>query len=290
MANSRLTDIRHGLERRLLPQRILRALEISRERRDLEALDRRTCKVTALSNADEATLRGWLNADLADEWQDVERQMSVIRFGGEAGALNPGDRRALYYLIRALRPASVLEVGTHVSASTSMLSLALKRTRQLDSAFKPRIVTVDITDVNDPERGAWKRIGCSHSPADVMRAIGCADLVTFVNSPSIPYLKSCKERFDLIFLDGDHYSTTVYQELPLALELLNPGGIVLLHDYFPDLKPLWSDGAVIPGPDLAVARLRRENNPIAVRPLAALPWPTKLGSNVSSLAVVCRTQ
>jgi hypothetical protein len=123
-----------------------------------------------------------------------------------------------------------------------------------------------------------------------MRAIDCQDLVTFITSPSLTYLKQCKERFDLIFLDGDHHSTTVYQELPAALQLLNPDGIILLHDYFPDLKPLWSDGAVIPGPDLAMARLRGENVPIAARAFGALPWPTKLDSNVSSLAVVCRTE
>jgi hypothetical protein len=171
-----------------------------------------------------------------------------------------------------------------------MLALALGRSHEAPLGFKPRLVTVDIMDVNNSVSAAWKRLGCSHSPADLMRAIGCQDLVTFVTSPSVPYLQSCTERFDLIFLDGDHYSTTVYQEFPAALRLLNPGGVILLHDYFPDLQPLWSDGAVIPGPDLAIGRLRGEHVAIAARPFGALPWPTKLGSTVSSLAVVSRTE
>jgi predicted O-methyltransferase YrrM len=290
MINSRFTNFRNELERRLLPQQFVRALQIPRERRALAALERRSCAVAALRSADDATVRGWLSADLTDEWQQVDSKMSAIRFGGGAGAVNPGDRRALYYLVRALRPNSILEVGTHVGASASMIALALRRSHPAATDVKPHLVTVDIVDVNDSARGAWKQLGCSHSPADVMRAIGCQDLVTFVTSPSVSFLNTCKEQFDLIFLDGDHYSTTVYQEFPAALQLLNPGGIILLHDYFPDLKPLWSDGAVIPGPDLAISRLRRENVPIAARPFGALPWPTKLGSNVSSFAVVCRTQ
>jgi predicted O-methyltransferase YrrM len=290
MINSRFTNFRNELERRLLPAGVVRALQIPREKRALNALERRSCAVNALRSADDATVRGWFAADLTSEWQEVEAKMASIRFGGGEGAVNPGDRRALYYLVRALRPTSILEVGTHVSASTSMLALALKRSQEASTGPKPRLVTVDIVDVNNPAEGAWQRVGCSHSPAEAMQAIGCEDLVTFVNSASVPYLSACRERFDLIFLDGDHYSTTVYQEFPAALPLLKPDGLILLHDYFPDLKPLWDDGAVIPGPDLAISRLRRENVPIAARPFGALPWPTKLGSNVSSLAVVCRTR
>jgi predicted O-methyltransferase YrrM len=290
MINSRFFNFRNELERRLLPPRLIRALQIPREKRALAALERRSCTVAALRNVDDATVRSWFAADLTAEWQEVERQTASIRYAGGEGAVNTGDRRALYYLARALRAKTILEVGTHVSASTSMLALALKRLAAEPGGAKPRLVTVDILDVNDPAVGAWKRIGCSHSPAETMHALGCQDFVHFVACPSITYLASSKERFDLIFLDGDHYSTTVYQEVPAALPLLNPGGIILLHDYFPDLKPLWSDNAVIPGPELAISRLRQENVPIAAMPLGSLPWPTKLGSNVSSLAVVSRTR
>jgi predicted O-methyltransferase YrrM len=272
------------IEQKLLPRRLAHALGIRREKRELNALEARRCNAGGLGIFGADTIKKWLAADLSAEWQQVEQTMAAIKFGGGSGAVNPGDRRALYYLARALQPHSILEVGTHVGASTSMLALALRRTH--DIAAKPRLVTVDITEVNDPARGAWKRIGCSQSPAEVMRTIGCQDLVTFVASPSIPYLQSCKEMFDLIFLDGDHAATAVYQEIPAALELLKPGGAILLHDYFPDHEPLWSDGAVVPGPDLAVERLRREKNPIIVRPFGALPWPTKFDSSVSSLALV----
>ncbi len=276
------------IEQKLLPHKLARALGIRREKRELDAIAARRCNVASLGTFNAETIRKWFAADLSADWQQVEQTMAAIKFGGGSGAVNPGDRRALYYLARALQPRSILEVGTHVGASTSMLALALRRMHGAAAVDRPRLVTVDITEVNDPVRGAWKRIGCSQSPADVLRTIGCQDLVSFVASPSIPYLQAAKERFDLIFLDGDHAAPAVYQEIPGALELLSPGGAVLLHDYFPNHEPLWSDGAVVPGPDLAVERLRRENNPIIVWPFGRLPWPTKLDSSVSSLALVSR--
>ena len=276
------------IEQKLLPRSLARALGIRREKRELEALEARRCNAAGLGTFNAETINKWFAAELSAEWQQVEQTMAAIKFGGGSGAVNPGDRRALYYLARALRPRSILEVGTHVGASTSMLALALRQMHGASSVDRPRLVTVDITEVNDPVRGAWKRIGCKQSPAEVMRTIGCQDMVTFVASPSIPYLRSSQDRFDLIFLDGDHAATAVYQEIPAALELLNPGGAILLHDYFPNHEPLWSDGAVVPGPDLAVQRLLREHNAIIVWPFGRLPWPTKLDSSVSSLALVSR--
>ena len=92
----------------------------------------------------------------------------------------------------------------------------------------------------------------------------------------------------MIFLDGLHDADMVYREVPLAVKLLNPGGLILLHDFFPNLKPLWSDGKVVPGPWLAIERLRSEGVPIRAQPLGKLPWPTKLGSNVTSLSYLLR--
>jgi hypothetical protein len=46
---------------------------------------------------------------------------------------------------------------------------------------------------------------------------------------------------------------------------------------------------MIAGPCLAVERGQREGSSgIVERPLRALPWPTKLGSNVTSLALLTR--
>ena len=112
----------------------------------------------------------------------------------------------------------------------------------------------------------------------------------FVRADSIEYLRNTDETFDFVFLDSSHLARLVYQEIPLALRVLEDGGSVLLHDYFPGNRPLWSDGELVPGPYLAIKRLRAEGAELDVLPLGALPWPTKLGSDVTSLGLLTGRQ
>ncbi len=78
----------------------------------------------------------------------------------------------------------------------------------------------------------------------------------------------------------------MYREIAAAVPLLRPGAWILLHDYFPDLAPLWSDGRLIPGPFLATARYQSQGVRTTAVPLGALPWPTKQGSQRTSLALL----
>ena len=142
------------------------------------------------------------------------------------------------------------------------------------------LVTVDIVDVNHAPDAFWRLGGLPRSPRDNIEALGMMEHVTFVTNSSLTYLDECDESFDFIFLDGDHSAAMVYQEVPRALRRL------LLHDFFPQNRPLWSDRAVVPGPFLAVKRLVREQANVSVIPLGSLPWPTKLHSNVTSLAML----
>jgi len=258
----------------LIPNSLLRYLQLRRESRSLGALNARSCNTR--------NLRGDIpdiqQLDIAPEWESVLKELAPLQLGDKGGAVNPGDRRAIYYLTRALQPHAVLEIGTHLGASTGMFALALRNS----AVAAPALVTVDILDVNGPD-GAWVRFGVKQPPRSALHALRC-DFVDFVTTPSLDFLTNCKQRFDLIFLDGGHEASTVYQEVPAALELLNPNGLILLHDYYTNGKPLWSDGAVVVGPWLAIERLKRERAALTVKPLGALAWPTKLKSNVTSLA------
>ena len=213
--------------------------------------------------------RIFYNLELADEW---ERSRPALDIPDGTGGVNPGDRRAIWYLTRYIMPMNALEIGTHIGASTVHIASALRGT-------PGRLTTVDVADVNaviDP------------SPLSLVERIGCGRYVEFVQSSSLAYLKSTRRQYDMIFLNGDHREAAVYREIPAALERLAPGGIVLLHDYFPGLMPLWNNGAMIPGPYLAVNRLAMEGNKLAAVPLGSLPWPTKCGTNITSLAVLVR--
>jgi hypothetical protein len=112
--------------------------------------------------------------------------------------------------------------------------------------------------------------------------------VEFVTASSFDFFAANSEKFDLIFLDGDHSAETVYREIPAAMGALNPDGLIMLHDYYPDQRPLWRGSPAIPGPFLAVEALRRHHAGLQAIPLGELPWETKAHSRVTSLAALVR--
>ena len=77
------------------------------------------------------------------------------------------------------------------------------------------------------------------------------------------YLKNIN--FDLVFLDGSHRADDVYKEISLALDSLKPSGFILLHDYYPNSKP-------VPGPNEAVKRIQKENKLINIYHFSELSY------------------
>jgi predicted O-methyltransferase YrrM len=280
-------DIKQRLKD-VLPASLERSLKLRREARDLRESTTLRCDAGRLRKMSAASLRALFDdGTIHDDWLASARKIEELEIPDGTGGVNPGDRRAIYYLIRGLRPSSVLEVGTHIGASTLHIAEALERAG-VPKSDRPNLVSVDVADVNDPVVRPWVEYGMKFSPVEILSRMGLKDRVEFVTGTSIEYLARCEREFDFIFLDGDHAARTVYREVPAALESLRSGGLILLHDYFPDLKPLWSDGSPIPGPFLATERLREEGANVTVLPLGELPWPTKLQSNVTSLALLLR--
>jgi predicted O-methyltransferase YrrM len=224
------------------------------------------------------------NKQIALAWEKDHGAIKIL-YGDEdnMGGVNPGDRRALYYLTMTLNPQNVLEVGTHIGASTLHIARALKRLNQ-----NGKMTSADIVDVNHPERGAWKQLGLPKSPREFARILECSDHIDFHTGACLDLMRTTRQRYDFIFLDGDHRARAVYQEVSAALSLLAAGGVILLHDYYPGAMPLYPDNAMIGGPFHALERIRRENPAIGVLPLGDLPWPTKQGKKVTSLALVAR--
>lgn len=241
---------------------------------------------------DNTNLRSVSDIDLASAMNDpvigaafAEDHAGIAEvFGGceLAGGVNPGDRRALYHLIGYFKPRRVLEIGTHIGASTIHLASALRR-----FVDQGTLCTADVIDVNEPE-AAWRSLGMRQPPFGIMADLGLEPIVTFVIEPAATVLASCGQCFDMIFLDGDHSKSAVYREIAAALPALNPNGLLLLHDFYPDGKPLVPDGNVEFGPAAAASRIARETGALAFLPLGNLPWPTKNGGHATSLALVSR--
>jgi predicted O-methyltransferase YrrM len=270
-----------------LTQRFRNFTAFQKERLRLGALGATPLEIGALARGITAARLQEILASpaIAAEWNAVEPELRALAITDRSGGVNPGDRRAIFHLLRGLRARSVLEVGTHIGASTVHAVAALRLTRGEDPAGIS-LTTVDISDVNDPVGRPWIKHGSTYAPREMVAKMGAEGWVSFVTSPSLLFLSTCEQRFDLVFLDGDHAADTVYREIPAALRVLRPGGVILLHDYFPGGAPLWSNGVVLPGPWLATERLRAEGAPIRILPLGELPWPTKLNSSVTSLALL----
>jgi len=276
--------------RRILPSALLREIEEARERRELAQIqEASSVDATSLlpsSCFDRETV--FRDSGIEKAWVRVSDKLAPLDVIVSAGGVNPGDRRALFYLVNYLKPRRLLEIGTHIGASTVYLAGALTSVTN-GSCAEQKLVTVDIVDVNDP-RGPWFEAGSQSSPKDLLKSQGLESLVEFVSSRSLDYLGQTTETFDLILLDGDHAAATVYQELSAALARLRPGGVIVLHDYFPGGEAIWSNASVKLGPYLAVRRLMMEGVPLSVVPLGELPWSTKLGSTKTSLALVTGAQ
>lgn len=262
------------------------------EKRALNQVPARQVTTALVRSAELLDLReAFSSKALGDEWKRIARQIEATCAidDGQTGAVNPGDRRAIWYLVRHLGVSRVLEIGTHVGASTAHIATALRQTHENHPTRRPLLVSVDFRDANDPVTGYWKEHGLALSPQERLERLGCGGWSRFVTRRSADYLAELEETFDLIFLDGDHLAPAVYEEIVLALPRLTPGGLILLHDYFPHLRPLWTDGRIAPGPFLAMDRLAREGAPLRALPLGDLPWQTKQGSQRTSLALVVRS-
>jgi predicted O-methyltransferase YrrM len=274
------------LIKKILPDKVLNTAIDLRDRQRLKAVPVCSFDSTHLRAASDfpSPLPFFSDPVTGDLWKVVHEEIcGTFADDHIMGGINPGDRRALFYLVRTLKPRKVLEIGTHIGASTLYIARALKYV-----ADDARVTTVDILDVNHPQDGPWKQLGLAMPPAACADLLGCADHIIFKSSPALAFMAEAGEKFDLVFLDGDHSANAVYREVSASLRLLNDGGVILLHDYYPGARPLFPDGNIISGPYRAMERIMRENPSIEVRPLGALPWETKLGSHMTSLALVTR--
>lgn len=275
------------LLRSLAPVSLLNAARNVRDTAQVSRLPRRDIDSTKLRGRNDIDLAALLNSpDAARDWAEDHSAIRAL-FGDDnlMGGVNPGDRRAVYTLVHALKPHGILEVGTHIGASTLYMTRALLHHRIQDHT---KITTVDVVDVNHPITGPWRRVGLPKAPRDLAKNLHCEDLIFFTAVRSQEFLESTHQTFDFIFLDGDHSARTVYEEVAAALPLLRPGGIVLLHDFYPQGRALFPDGNVIYGPFRAIDRILRENPDMDVLPLGDLPWETKQGSRKTSLALLVK--
>jgi predicted O-methyltransferase YrrM len=273
---------------RELIERIKNRIRISRSPEScLGEMPKVLCDVSKLGWFDIDWLdKIWADPKIANEWAVDSERIKSLRMPEMTGGVNPGDQRALYYLVRHLKPRRFLEIGTHIGSSTVALALAMARNTA--DGVDGRIITVDIRDVNCEESKPWLDAHSPNSPLMILKTLGLDLFVSFEVDTAVSRLQNATELYDVIFLDGDHSDTAVYSEIPLALKQLSPDGKghVILHDYYPQMEPLWPGQDPLPGPYKAVEKFHVEGAGFDVLPFGELPWQTKLGGNKTSLAIL----
>lgn len=276
---------------RYIPISLKRIVRKRREKNEVEnlfSLKRKECHVGNLNSFKGISLEEiFKSRKTEDLWESVYEQTRDFQLPDDTGGVNYGDRRAIFYTVCFFEPEKVLEIGTHIGASTIHISNALFYTRILNGK-KAQLTTVDMRDVNSGVEKPWRRYGAKYSPEGMIRELGHQKFVTFKIDKSLNFMNETNEKFDFIFLDGSHNASNVYQEIPAALQLLNPEGNILLHDYFPKNKPLWKDKKPVSGPYRAIERLKKEGANFRVVPLGELPWETKNDTKITSLALMFR--
>jgi predicted O-methyltransferase YrrM len=117
------------------------------------------------------------------------------------------EAQFLYACVRAVKPKTVLELGTHLGYSTTFIAAALEANN------RGRVVTLDY---KQHENGV-PRVAPSYRimPVEV-------DGVAFSKCLCFP--------IDMIFEDGNHIEENTYQFLANCLPRLAVGGLIVVHD------------------------------------------------------------
>jgi len=124
-----------------------------------------------------------------------------------SGAIWEVEGQTLYALIRALKPQTIVEIGSGTGCSTTHMAKAL-----MDSFSSGHITTID--------RGNTPQI-----PGIL------SSFVTITNGDALNYLALQPDNsIDFILEDADHSEALCHAIGELAKTKLKPGGVLLVHD------------------------------------------------------------
>ena len=108
-----------------------------------------------------------------------------------------------------------------------------------DFSNKPKRQFIVQDIINRKNYKSYLEIGCFDNElfdlVNCEKKIGVDPVVGGnVRKSSDNYFKDCNEKFDCIFIDGLHTYNQVIKDIANSLNVLNPNGIILLHDCLPN--------------------------------------------------------
>ena len=140
---------------------------------------------------------------------------------GVPGWLTPSEGRALW---ETATGHIVLELGTACGRATVCLAQSARR-----------VLTLDVQD---------------QTPAtEWVRRFAVADRVEFRRGSVVDAMTTLgTERFGMVFVDTEHDAASVKRDLEAALGVIEPGGLIAVHDYpepgWPDVRQVVDEFAI----------------------------------------------
>ncbi len=97
--------------KRIMPAFLIRFLIIRREIIKLQKIQKIKCQEQCLKPIDDISKKELFTShEMEIGWTDIKKKIDMFAIPDGTGGVNPGDRRAIYYLIRKFKPSSVLEI------------------------------------------------------------------------------------------------------------------------------------------------------------------------------------
>ncbi len=147
-------------------------------------------------------------------------------------SIKPRDAHALYCLIRERRPGTVLEIGSFVGFSTSIMGQAIRKNGT--GAIHCVDPNMDFFSVVNPLNHARNMLKKLELDEYVEMHEGFFSHPRSSDRPDIPVLGPQAPSFlppvDLAFIDGDHEAVAVLQDFMLSLPCLGPEATLVFHD------------------------------------------------------------
>ena len=146
--------------------------------------------------------------------------------------VKPGDAHSLYCLIREKQPSVILEVGTFVGFSTCLMAQAVKDNGQGKIfCIDPNLPHLSVESPLSHAQQMLARLGLDRY-VEMHEGFFSAPRGLFDSDKPVlgPRLADLIPPIDLAFVDGDHATTAVLQDLLLVLPRLQKKATVLFHD------------------------------------------------------------
>lgn len=131
-------------------------------------------------------------------------------------------------LMELAKDGDVLEIGSAYGYSTCALALVARSVTAVDP---------------HATHGSFYELQANLNAYGVR---GKVEIIRDLSQVALSSIAKAGERFDLVWIDGDHTAEVVEHDVTQAIKLLKPGGVLACHDY---------DEVTCPGVRVALDRL-----------------------------------